>query len=231
MMNVVILSAFRNMVGRVERYMSQVSALQRYLEPKSSTVRVVAVEGDSMDNTAAALAAEAKRVGVPLSIVKHDHGQRIFRSTEDADRLSALTGVMVTAWGAVDPGDDIVLYVESDLFWKPEPVAELLNLAFARENGFDVIAPLVFAGDHFYDTWAFRKDGTRFSPLPPYHDKLLPAGLTEVDSVGSCLAVRAEAVSRVAPIGELGLVSWCVGARHAGLRIGVAAELRIDHPC
>ncbi len=225
-MNVVVLSAFRNMEGKIAQYFDQVSALREFV----SSVRVVAVEGDSTDRTVGELVSEAVRYSIPLSVINHDHGLRAFGSTEAPDRLAALTPVMMAAWGAIEESDDLALYVESDLLWHPAAPIALLDHAEARTDGFDVVSPLVFAGPHFYDVWAFRKNGSRFESHYPFHPELNQTGITEVDSVGSCLAVRAGAVAGVLPDGKQGLVSWCDGARKAGLRIGVDVESRIYHP-
>lgn len=229
-MNIVIVSAFRNCASRVEKYFAQVNSLRQHAG-EGSRVRVVAVEGDSRDTTEVMILTRAKLSNIPVDLVKHNHGQRMFGSTEEVDRLSALTGVMKAGMSSVDPDrDDVVLYVESDLIWHHHQVGTLIDLAERRQFGFDVVAPLVFAGKLFYDVWAFRKNGTRFSPFPPYHPDLQPLTITEVDSVGSCLAFRSNLARDVVPIGEEGLISWCRGAKQQGYRIGVASDFRVEHP-
>jgi hypothetical protein len=223
-MNIVVISAFRNMAGRIKRYMRQVDELRNSLP--ADHVRVVAVEGDSVDRTASIL-----KEYPYMTVVTHNHNQRVFGSTEAPERLKALTGVMMAGWGGVRDDDDVLLYVESDLLWSADEVAPLLESASGRRDGYDIVAPLVFAGDYFYDVWGFRKDGVRFSPIPPFHADLATTGITEVDSVGSCFAVGAQLAAKVSPVGEEALVSWCRGAKELGLRIGVAAEHRIHHPC
>lgn len=227
-MRIAVVSSFRNMAGRIEPYFARICALQSHAG--AAMVRVIAVDGDSTDGTAAELARLAGRLAVPLTVVEHSHGERVFGSTEEPERLRALTGVMMAGLDAVESDDDGVIVVESDLLWHPHQVGSVLDLAMRRENGFDVVAPMIFAGEHFYDVWGFRKGGERFAPFPPYHRDLGSAGLTAVDSVGSCLAMRGEVARRVKPIGEEAIVSWCAGARAAGYRIAVAPEFRVEHP-
>lgn len=228
-MRIAVVSSFRNMAGRIEAYFARVCALQSHAGA-SALVRVIAVEGDSTDGTAWELVRVAGRLAVPVTVVEHSHGKRVFGSTEEPERLRALTGVMMAGLGAVELADDGVIVVEADLLWRPHQVGSVLDLAMRREGGFDVVAPMIFAGENFYDVWGFRKGGERFAPFPPYHRELPPQGLTEVDSVGSCLAMRGEVARRVRPIGEEAIVSWCAGARAAGYRIAVAPEFRVEHP-
>lgn len=237
-MNIVVVSAFRNSVSYIDRYFDQIGSLTIHAnrDSQAHSIRVVAVEGDSQDKTTDKLKSLASRGikgsrSIPLTIINHAHGKRVFSSTEDSDRLSALTGVMQSGMAAVDPThDDVVLYVESDIIWHAHQVGSIIDLAYRRQDGFDIVAPMVFAGDLFYDVWAFRKNGNRFSPFLPYHSDLQPSTITEVDSVGSCLAFRSELAELVSAIGEHGLVSWCAGAKSLGYRIGVASDFQVKHP-
>ena len=228
-MNVAIGSAFRNSAGeQVTTYLNQVAGLAHHLKPYS-TLRVIAVEGDSADDTRAALASGAVARRLDLDLRTHNHGQRWFGSTEEGDRLAALSGVANEVFAGVRETDDALIYVESDLLWDPFTITSLMDAAVHRRDGFDVVSPLVFAGSRFYDIWGFRKDGDRFSPLPPYHAGL-DGGITEIDSAGSCLVMRGE-VARVVRVEDgRALIGWCAAARARQFRLGVMAELRIQHP-
>ena len=245
-MNLCIISAWRNSAHNIPRYFQQVAALRKHGGSKLA-VRVVAVEGDSTDSTRDLLlhyrhtlgkGMELDSLDDAVQIVTHNHGGRVFHSTEDPDRLAALTGVMRAGMGAVCPNygdDEMVLYVESDLIWDAHQVGSVIDLAARREHGMDVIAPLVFAGPHFYDVLCYRgMDGQRFSPSPPYHRSLrwpmMLSSVCQVSSVGSCLAFRAELARNVVPLGEQGLLSWCAGAQAQGYKIGVAPMWRVEHP-
>lgn len=210
--------------------MNRIVALRTLVETEGGSVRVVAVEGDSKDSTDKYLQSESDSLLIDLQLVTHNHGLGVFGSTEDADRLEALTGVMMAGMNAVRETDDAVLYIESDLIWEASEVVAALRLSISRSQGFDIISPLIFCGALFYDVFAFRIGEERFTQRPPYHPKLQASGITEVDSVGSCLTMRSEVAMTVKPKGLLGLISWCAGARAQGLRIGVAPHLRIEHP-
>lgn len=237
-MNIVIVSLFRNMSTRINAYFQQVRALQDHVGP-DHPVQVIAVEGDSHDDTERELGKFAELWQVPLELVKHDHGGPEFGSTEDPERLEALTGVLKAGLdaareiaGKVD--DPVVLYVESDLKWHPHQAGSVIDLAFRREDGFDVVAPMVFAGQAFYDIWGFvGRDGERFSPYAPFHRSLLRRNKTiiEVSGVGSCFALRGDALEKIRRVaGKEALRSFCKVARMAKLRIGVAPAFRIEHP-
>jgi hypothetical protein len=236
--NIVVVSAFRDMVGRTDHYMAQIDALQRHAWKDSTahTIRVAAITGDDIDGTETALMISASRYRIPISITRHDTNKPHYPSIEHTERLEALTGVMKAGMHAVRVGPlaDVVLYIESDLLWDPHQVGSIIDMAYRREQGFDIIAPMIFCGTgaQFYDIFVYRKDGARFSPHPPYtHGMRLGAHeITEVDSVGSCLAFRAELALVVKPIGSECLISWCNGARAQGYRVGVAHGFRVNHP-
>lgn len=237
-MNVVVLSAFRNAVNHLNRYFDQVLALREHglKNDNSFSVRVVACEGDSTDKTLHDLKWMKLSIDsrVNVSIVKYDHGGPAFGSVESVERMTALTGVMKVMLAQVDHVrvfDHMVLYVESDLIWTPHDVGSIIDRAWER-GGFDVVAPLVFAGDNFYDVYCYRGlDGSRFAPYAPYHSSMKPKGeITEVSSVGSCLAFRAGLARTIEPVGKLGLISFCAGVRKAGFRIGVDPRFRVEHP-
>lgn len=230
-MRIVILSAFRNAGHFIDRYFRQVTALRKHAGNKAS-IRVVAVHGDSVDKTESKLSWYLDPVTYGDQLVAHHHGKKIFVSDESPERLRALTRVMQTMLAQVNPAiDDVVLYVESDLIWQAHNVGSIIDLAYRRQDGFDIVAPMIFAGPNFYDVWGFRKDGQRFGPYWPYHGGLDNKKLiNEVDSVGSCLAFRAEVAARVKPVGEEGLYSWCTGARVQGYRVGVSTRFRVEHP-
>jgi hypothetical protein len=104
----------------------------------------------------------------------------------------------------------------------------LLYLAtMAYETGADVVAPLVMAGEAFYDIWGFRwLDGTRWSPFE--HQTLntrFPTDLIEVGSAGSCLVMRAGVARECRIRNDYCLVGWCEDARAHGYSICVHPDL------
>lgn len=234
-MNVVIGSAFRDMAGRTNRYFKRAYALEQHLDEEhlraKHSLRIVAVEGDSIDGTAAELAHMAELWEIPTDVRHHHHGHPHFGSTESPVRLEALTGVSNEVFAGVLKTDDVLVYVESDLLWRPETMAELAAMAHRQADGFDIIAPLTFAAEAFYDIWGYRgTDSQRFGPFAPFHESLPEHGIGEIHSAGSCLVMRAEVARTVHNDSANALVGWCAAARQAGYRIGCAVDYRIDHP-
>ena len=226
MRNIVVGSAFRDAAGRqVTLWLDQVAALQAYL--CTDSVRAIAVEGDSTDSTRRQLTQKGGHSLLDLDLRTCNHGGPAYGQTEAPERMKALAKVGTEMLRGVTALDDVLVYVESDLIWDSLTIAELVEMVSV--DGKTVIAPLVFAGANFYDVWGFRKDGDRFSPFPPYHAGLNPSGLTEVDSVGSCLVMPASAAMQV-PFGDNHLIDWCANARAAGYCIMVSADHAIRHP-
>jgi len=172
---------------------------------------------------------EAEKRKIDLDLRTCDHGKRVFGSTEEPERLKALSAVGNEILAGVKESDDILVYIESDLEWDSRTVMRQLILAAAcRVEGFDVFAPLVMAGRAFYDIWGFRKNGVRFNPFFPYHpdlDHLRSA--TEIDSAGSCLVMRAEIARACRIRNDYGLVGLCEDIRAHGFKIAVVPQLEV----
>lgn len=224
--NVVLSSAFRNSQHTIARYCRQVSLLNEIVRSQHN-LRVLAAEGDSVDRTRYLLTQAYK---VPIEIVDVTHGGPVYGSTEAPARMAQLSVMWNKIMDAVKETDDVFLYVESDLIWEPITLARLIDRAAWWQDGFDVFAPMVCAGPNFYDIWAFRKNGTRFSPFPPYHPELKKDELLEVDSVGSCLSMRAVVARQCRIHDNNAIVGWCKDVRHHGYRIAVCPDLKIHHP-
>jgi hypothetical protein len=128
---------------------------------------------------------------------------------------------------------DVVLHVESDLIWDAATGGCLIDIAWERRDGVDVAFPMVWAGENFYDVWAYRYQGQRFGPFPPFCHGLpgLPPGvMLEIESAGSCLAFRQDVVRQFSRSQDEALVGWCKGIRAQGRRIAVAPWLSVRHP-
>lgn len=242
-MNIVLGSAFRNAAGgQISRWMSQCKALSDSLASdtarwllgvgtdESVGFRLIAVEGDSTDNTKEQLMNDWLKIGCHLDLITCNHGKRVFGSTEEADRLEALSQVGNAILSSVNKTDDILIYIESDLIWEPYTIVSLIDRV---KNGCDVVAPLIFAGNNFYDIFVYRGlDGERFSPFPPYHKHLalsetLPI---EVESAGSCLVMRAEVTRKCKIRDNNALLGFCKDVRENGYHIFVDPTQRIYHP-
>lgn len=240
-MNIVVASAHRNSysAGRqLSRWLDQIQNL-RYALLSIDHLRVIAAEGDSTDNTRKMLIQGVRTRRQDLTIVDCSHGGPNYGSTEDPRRMSYLSKVANAIFDSVREDDDILVYVESDLIWKASTILSLIVLLGQsqdqdKDNGkkVDIVAPLVFAGEYFYDVYAYRGlDGQRFGPVAPYHSSLQPKGLTEVSSAGSCLVMRGDVARQVRIKDDGALVGWCKSAREMGYKIYVVSEYRVEHPC
>lgn len=224
-MRIAIGSAFRNCGDIVLPYLDRVVGICKRM--RNDTIRVIAAEGDSVDDTKTLLKRGAFGRGLWLEHIDVTHGLRQFGSTEEPERMVALSKIGNAIFNAVRPEDDVLVYVESDLHWYPEVIVELVHDALQRTCGFDVFSPLVMAGEAFYDIWGFRKDGKRFSPFAPHFPGLLESEYFAVDSVGSCLVMRAEVARACRIRNDYCLVGWCEDARAQGFRIAVRPSLQV----
>jgi hypothetical protein len=239
-MNVAICSLFRDSASTPElaRFVRQVNAL----DWPPDAWRVYAVEGDSTDRTWTELCGwsmDDSRV-LPFQMAQNTPP---FRSVEDPVRLRALSELLAGCVGMAlaDDWADAVLWVESDLIWRPDLLRRL-----TRHNA-DAIAPWVYVhlnghgetspgrlcglggdGRVFYDTWAFRNhNGSRFSQyeMPPIDGKPFP-----VASAGSCLLMARKAAEVAAEPSDLAIVGSCQYIREAGMKIMVDPSTFIWHP-
>lgn len=235
-MNIVLGSAFRNAAGaQIDRWANQCYSLEMTLERLGHTFGMIAVEGDSTDNTRSELHALGES-GAPISVLTCNHGGRVFGSTEEEDRLTALSQVGNTILSGVDEEDDYLIYVESDLIWETRTIVSLIDTLMTRE--LDVIAPMIFAGENFYDIFVYRGlDGERFGPCFPYHKSLFESLLenlspipVEVESAGSCLVMRAEIARQCRIRDDRALLGFCKDVREKGYHIFVDPTQRIYHP-
>ncbi|HET6873992.1 MAG TPA: hypothetical protein VFH70_04400 [Acidimicrobiales bacterium] len=187
-MNVTLCSIFRNSVGYVDRYFSQVHALSGYVD-----LRLVLTYGDCTDATGPALEAAADRYEMPdVEIGQCDHGGPVFPSIDHPQRWDQIALVVRSTLDRVgDPGDALI-WVESDLEWSSQTMLKLLDdLAHVP-----AVAPqnMHATSERFYDTWGFRIDSVGFNAWPPYHQGTPDpdTGLVKIDSCGSCFVTKAD---------------------------------------
>lgn len=225
---IVLASIHRNNTMRLRRYFAQASALRHVLRQNGEQLRVVAVEGDSTDRTHEALHSRAARLHMDIDVVTCNHNRPFFGSCEHPVRMMALSQVLNAAMDQIRGTDDEVVYIESDLIWHPAAIWRLIQAR--REGEFDILAPLVMAGEFFYDIWGYRDlDGSRFGSLPPFHPRLNGSPMP-VSSVGSCVAMAGEAARRARVRDNMAFVGWCADARHQGFTIGVDPNITVNHP-
>lgn len=228
-MKLVILSLFRNSAGYpIRRYMRQVAELQELAEAYDLKIHLIAVHGDCTDDTKGQLMDGATSRNIAMTLVERSHGGPVFGSTEHPERLKALSYVINGGLEAVTEDVDAVFYVESDLHWEPRTVLSLLE--HVQDDGNPMVAPLVFAGEHFYDIFVFRKNGVRFSPFHPYHKDLELNGLTSVDSVGSAFMMRGEVARHCRIHDDRALLGFSQNVWDQGFSVKVDARLQVVHP-
>jgi hypothetical protein len=225
-----VISFFRHSsVDFVRRYMARVKELQG-ISP--CPVSLVCVWGDSPESLGVLLGEEARRHGLDAVIHRYDHGGPVYGSTEQPERMKALSGLANSGLDCLQAyvdANDHVFYVESDLLWEPETVLELSNKMTMA--GLDALAPMIYAGPNFYDIWGFRGlDGERFGPFKPYHPDLKEHPIVEVSSVGSAFVMRGALVEDVRIKDDYALVGFWRDARAKGYRVFVDQMETVRHP-
>jgi hypothetical protein len=218
--NVVIGTPFRNAARHLPMYFSQVAALSALLQSAGHTLHLIAVEGDSTDQTFHLL---QRRLKTGL-ILRRSHGGPAWGSVDDPNRWIALGWVCNGILENVPFTADAVIYVDADLNWDARIMLRLLqNLQHVP-----AVSPLVVVpSGEFYNTWAFRLHGQSFSPHPPFHPALRPDQLNEVDSTGSCIALRGTVARRV----RFGFSDFtrglCRNIREAGFSVWLDPQARV----
>lgn len=183
------------------------------------------VEGDSSDDTwqrLQAWASEDSRVRLKKCDVEpvSDFQDRVRKWAELGNEvIENLDGVEY----------DWFLWCESDLCIPPDLILQLLA---ARK---DIVAPVIFLGDLFYDTWGFRgQDGQRYRNTAPYHPAHRSFATTPIQSAGSVLLIRKSVLDkgiRFRGVYDNGLlVGICKDARDLGFEVHVDSSTCVIHP-
>jgi len=236
-MRVVLGSIFRNSTPYLDRYFAQVGALANELRERGDTLRPILAEGDSTDGTfeqlqerTTALQAE----GVACELIQVSHGGPEYGSVDKAERWRNISRVCNALLDLVQPDDDMLIYVESDLIWEPATMLQLLHNASL--TGVGVAVPMCFLDGtrQFYDIWGHRRNSLNFQPHAPFHPDLETwrgATLLGMDSAGSCLVMLADVArrSRFDPADQ-GIVGWCASIRSLGQGIWLDPSVTVVHP-
>lgn len=147
------------------------------------------------------------------------------QSRERIPRLSAIGDMMLSAI----EDEDYVLWHESDLFTPPDVALRLADLGAAAAGGWPLLSHstdqphlgvrsprrITLDESRFYDTWAYRSGGTRFSNNPPYHECYRPEPF-RLDSVGSVVLIKGDYIRQGARMNGGGLVGLCEDIRRLG---------------
>jgi hypothetical protein len=232
-MNVAVMSAFRNSAGfHIHRYFVRMARFQDALAREGHTLHLKLVWGDSDDGTQTELFNCASALNpATFELIERSHGGPVYGSTEEMARLRALSMVANGAFESIGPEIDVAIWIESDLLWDAQTFLRLIKRLSVEDV--DVVAPLVFAGEAFYDIWGFRdRTDERYGPFFPFNKELQHVGpvLTEVNSVGSCLVMRGEVARECRIRNDYALVGFCLDARAHNFHVWVDPHERIHHP-
>jgi hypothetical protein len=218
---VAVCSLFRNSARYVDYYRAVISAQAR------DDIELVFsfIEGDSTDDTFERLAAWAREdPRVMLSKVDIEP----FADFEERVRKWAMLGNLAVE-AALETDCDRILWCESDLALPLDLIEQLVR------DECDIVAPAIFLGGQFYDTWGFRgHDGVRFTNEAPYHALYQPHALVELKSVGSVVLFDREIFDfgvRFRGTYEDGLlVGSCHDAGALGYRTWMDSRVAVLHP-
>jgi hypothetical protein len=207
----------------------ELAARAWHLLGKTDVARVLWVVGDSTDGTEPALRAIAA-TDARVTVLRRDGGVRAEPESPEARlaRWSRTVDQALDDMAETGGDDDRVLIHESDLI-SPLDIARVLHgVRCEAVAGWPVLT--LDTGQVFYDTWATRAHGTRFSNARPYHAVYRPDRRFAVDSAGSCWSVPAWAIRAGARCGGLGAVGLCGALRTLGVRIWVDPMVHVEQP-
>ena len=214
----ILVTVMRDSAEYLHRFFDQAEALDCH---------IVVAEGDSTDSTYEQLAAYGSDGRV--TILKVEHGGPKFGSVDNPQRwrqLGAVCEVALTAGARIADREPLV-YIESDLLWKPESIGLLAERALT----WDAIAPMSMHLGRFYDIWGHVKDGVGFRPYPPFFpgwagiDQLYP-----IDSAGSCFALspRAQQYAHFSPVDCIRGIGRSLSEN--GIVLWLDPTLTVEHP-
>lgn len=209
----------RRLEDRVEHLLSKTYPNMRWLW----------LVGDSFDGTYSALQKallDRREEKEEVDIFISDSG---ISGDDHATRLRRLSIAVNDVFNRVEAMDEYLLWHESDLVSPPDIAERLLATGKCPVAGWPILRTQM--GIMFYDTFAYRSGGVKFSNLPPYHSCYRPDRPFTVDSAGSVIMFRAN------DIGTGGvrckteaLVEICNGLRSKGREIWVDPSIPVIQP-
>lgn len=225
-LNIALISAFRNSTAYIQRYCEQMDSLQVELAKQGVALKLILGYGDSSDRTGEFLH-EQCTFRFDCSLVDVSHGGPAFGSVVHVQRFKQLAYVMNSLWSNLPCNADVVGLVESDLVWSPESLLGLLE----GLHGAQMIAPMVYdLKGAFYDSWAYRRHSKHFTNEPPYHPDLKGTAPLEMDSVGSVFLLDGKLGRQVFWPEEDVVVGLCKQVRELSGRIVLMPNLKVYHP-
>lgn len=191
MKNICIVSPFRDSGQYVNGFIEQVNSLDYPAE----NLRIIAIEGDSTDDTLSQLLAW-QDLDERVTVCKCDVNRPKFGSVVHPERFKILAQVFNTGLdeAVAQSWADYVLFTPSDVHWGADVLKRLLS------HQKDIIAPMFWTqadrqnNYRFYDIWGFkRKDGEDFPPFVcAWYQTHLPQEPLEMDTVGGMALIKIE---------------------------------------
>ena len=217
----------RNAEPYLENCFAQLNDLCTYFNMLGENIRIIIIEGDHKDNSRQRI--KDLSANLPIEIISYDHGGPAWGSIENSKRFAQLAKMGNVAWKEIPRDCEVVIWVEGDLIWSTK---SLIKIIAQVNEDFPIIAPMIMEKsrpDIFYDVWAFRKNGVRFTKENPYHADLYE-GLVEVDSVGSCVAMLGYLARKVNFPEEDVFVGLCRKLKEINGSIWVNSTTKVYHP-
>lgn len=225
--NVTICSPFRDAESYLWEYIRRINGLDYPID----NLRVIAVEGDSNDDTQKHLITfrETSPKGMVM-LIKCDTGKPKHGSVVNAERFATLAQVFNAALDAVDlEWTDYVLFLPSDIRYEPD----LLKRLLAVDE--DIVSPFVWIyindREFFYDCWAFRRNGSSLGSFP--RDQLAQFGNEPIrmDTVGGVTLINTTVLKagvRYTPDEvDRGFCKW---AKREGFHVLADPTTHVYHP-
>jgi len=162
------------------------------------------------------------------TIVDCTHGGQAYGSVESWLRFKQLSHVGNVIWAAIPEDTDAVIYVESDLIWEPATLIKLLEALTV----YPAVVPMIMdspPAETFYDVWAYRRNGIRFTKRFPFHADFWPHSVMRLDSAGSCMALRWK-LAQWLSFPEDCFVGFCRLLHEQGGELWLDPTLTVFHP-
>lgn len=227
-MNVTMISSFRNAAHYIPLYFAQVEALNRLLCKRGDHLSLLLGYGDSTDDTDCELF-ETASLSIGANLIDCTHGGPSYGSIVHPERFAQLA-YMGNRLAACIPDDaDVVAWCESDLLWDAPTLVSLIDLTAT----YPAVAPMIMDGpESFYDTFAHRRNGVRFTKTPPYHADLERCcdGLLQLDSAGSVLVLDGDLARQARFTEEEVIVGYSKSIYRLGGSVWLDTSLQICHP-
>lgn len=185
MINVLILSIFRDSEKYLDRYFKQIQEVFSLIEGKCGAVWL---EGDSKDNTYNILENYKQQLEFNnhyVNLIKFDCHGPYWRSVSNPKRWLQLSTCWNKCLDWITPSK-YTMCVESDIIYDPKVVPELISNLDEEKH---VIYPMlmIYKTNKFYDTWGFSINKKNFENDYPYYNTNETGDLIKLTSGGGMI--------------------------------------------